>query len=155
MTPGDETVIAQSTGPSLFLGTYADVQRIAVLKPDLVVFPDVSVGLRHPVFDNIEQLAIVVRGAVAETAPGIVLIQLDRRSTGLRAILDGSETMAAFLESEREQRRELLMPPFARQFVVRVSSHGAETRHRCTRPGSWKTPLLLKEWISVACTQTC
>jgi primosomal protein N' len=32
--------------------------------------------------------------------------------------------MAAFLEREREQRRELLMPPFARQFVVRVSSGG-------------------------------
>ncbi|MFA4931871.1 MAG: hypothetical protein WC625_03040 [Caldisericia bacterium] len=125
MTPSDETVIAQNTGPSLFLGTYADVQRIAVLKPELVVFPDVSVGLRHPVFDNIEQLAVVVRGAVAETAPGTVLIQLDRRSTGLRAVLDGSETMAAFLESEREQRRELLMPPFARQFVVRVSCRGA------------------------------
>jgi len=125
MTPTDETVIAQNTGPSLFLGTYADVQRIAVLKPELVVFPDVSVGLRHPVFDNIEQLAVVVRGAVAETAPGTVLIQLDRRSTGLRDILDGTETMAAFLENEREQRRELLMPPFARQFVVRVSSRDA------------------------------
>jgi hypothetical protein len=125
MTPSDETVIAQNTGPSLFLGTYADVQRIAVLKPQLVVFPDVSVGLRHPVFDNIEQLAVVVRGAVAETAPGTVLIQLDRRSTNLRGILDGSETMAAFLEKEREQRRELLMPPFARQFVIRVSSRGA------------------------------
>jgi hypothetical protein len=124
MTPSDETVISQNTGPSLFLGTYADVQRIAVLKPELVVFPDVSVGLRHPVFDNIEQLAVVVRGAVAETAPGTVLIQLDRRSTGLRRVLDGSETMAAFLESEREQRRELLMPPFARQFVVRVSLRG-------------------------------
>jgi primosomal protein N' len=32
--------------------------------------------------------------------------------------------MAAFLENEREQRRELLMPPFARQFVVRVSLRG-------------------------------
>jgi hypothetical protein len=125
MTPSDETVIALNTGPSLFLGTYADVQRIAVLKPELVVFPDVSVGLRHPVFDNIEQLAVVVRGAVAETSPGTVLVQLDRRSTGLRVVLDGSETMAAFLEHEREQRRELLMPPFARQFVVRVSSRGA------------------------------
>lgn len=125
MEPSDQTVIAQDTGPSLFLGTYADVQRIAVLKPELVVFPDVSVGLRHPVFDNIEQLAVVVRGAVAETAPGTVLIQLDRRSTGLRGILDGSQTMAAFLEGEREQRRELLMPPFARQFVIRVSSRGA------------------------------
>jgi hypothetical protein len=125
MTPTDEAVVAQNTGPSLFLGTYADVQRIAVLKPEFVVFPDVSVGLRHPVFDNIEQLVIVVRGAVAETAPGTVLIQLDRRSTGLRVVLDGSETMAAFLENEREQRRELLMPPFARQFVVRVSSRGA------------------------------
>lgn len=124
MTPGDETVVAQNASPSLFLGTYADVQRIAVLKPELVVFPDVSVGLRHPVFDNIEQLAIVVRGAVTETTPGLVLIQLDRRSTGLRAVLDGSEAMAAFLEREREQRRELLMPPFARQFVVRVSSGG-------------------------------
>jgi hypothetical protein len=124
MTPSDETVIAQNTGPSLFLGTYADVQRIAVLKPELVVFPDVSVGLRHPVFDNIEQLVVVVRGAVAETAPRTVLIQLDRRSTGLRGVLDGSETMAAFLENEREQRRELLMPPFARQFVVRVSLRG-------------------------------
>lgn len=125
MTPSDESVIAQDTGPSLFLGTYADVQRIAVLKPDLVVFPDISVGLRHPVFDNIEQLAVVVRGAVAETAPGTVLIQLDRRSIGLRGILDGGETMATFLENEREQRRELLMPPFARQFVVRVSSRSA------------------------------
>ncbi len=124
MTPTDEAVTAQNIGPSLFLGTYADVQRIAVLRPELVVFPDVSVGLRHPVFDNIEQLAVVVRGAVAETAPGTVLIQLDRRSTGLRGILDGSETMAAFLENEREQRRELLMPPFARQFVIRVSSRG-------------------------------
>ena len=125
MTPTDEAVVAQNTGPSLFLGTYADVQRIAVLKPELVVFPDVNVGLRHPVFDNIEQLVVVVRGAVVETAPGTVLIQLDRRSTGLRGVLDGSETMAAFLEHEREQRRELLMPPFARQFVVRVSSRGA------------------------------
>jgi len=125
MTLTDEAVVAQNTGPSLFLGTYADVQRIAVLKPELVVFPDVSVGLRHPVFDNIEQLAVVVRGAVAETAPGTVLIQLDRRSTGLRGVLDGTETMAAFLENEREQRRELLMPPFARQFVVRISSRGA------------------------------
>ena len=125
MTPTDEATVAQNTGPSLFLGTYADVQRIAVLKPELVVFPDVSVGLRHPVFDNIEQLAVVVRGAVAETAPGTVLIQLDRRSTGLRGVLDGTETMAAFLENEREQRRELLMPPFARQFVVRISSRGA------------------------------
>jgi len=125
MTPSDETVIVQNTGPSLFLGTYADVQRIAVLKPELVVFPDVSVGLRHPVFDNIEQLAVVVRGAITETEPGTVLIQLDRRSTGLRAVLDDSETMATFLENEREQRRELLMPPFARQFVVRVSLRGA------------------------------
>jgi len=125
MTPTDEATVAQNTGPSLFLGTYADVQRIAVLKPELVVFPDVSVGLRHPVFDNIEQLAVVVRGAVAETAPGTVLIQLDRRSTGLRGVLDGTETMAAFLENEREQRRELLMPPFSRQFVVRISSRGA------------------------------
>ena len=125
MTPTDEAMVVQNIGPSLFLGTYADVQRIAVLKPELVVFPDVSVGLRHPVFDNIEQLAVVVRGAVAETAPGTVLIQLDRRSTGLRGILDGTETMAAFLENEREQRRELLMPPFARQFVIRVSSRGA------------------------------
>ena len=124
MAPSDETVIVQNTGPSLFLGTYADVQRIAVLRPELVVFPDVSVGLRHPVFDNIEQLVVVVRGAVAETAPGCVLIQLDRRSIGLRAVLDGNETMAAFLENEREQRRELMMPPFARQFVVRVSWHG-------------------------------
>ncbi|WP_126869122.1 hypothetical protein [Candidatus Cryosericum odellii] len=124
MTPTDEATVAQNTGPSLFLGTYADVQRIAVLKPELVVFPDVSVGLRHPVFDNIEQLAVVVRGAVAETAPGTVLIQLDRRSTGLRGVLDGTETMATFLENEREQRRELLMPPFARQFVVRISSRG-------------------------------
>jgi primosomal protein N' (replication factor Y) len=122
MTPGDETVVGQNASPSLFLGTYADVQRIAVLKPELVVFPDISVGLRHPVFDNIEQLAVVVRGAVAEAVPGTVLIQLDRRSTGLRTTLDGTETMAAFLEGEREQRRELLMPPFARQFVVRVSS---------------------------------
>ncbi|MFZ2413409.1 MAG: hypothetical protein WAW16_04250 [Candidatus Cryosericum sp.] len=127
MAPGDDTLTAKGTGPSLLLGTYADVQRIPVLKPDLVVFPDVSVGLRHPVFDNIEQLAIVVRGAVTETAPGTVLIQLDRRSTGLRGILDGSETMAAFLEIEREQRRELLMPPFARQFVIRVPSRGANT----------------------------
>ncbi len=125
MTSTDEATVAQNTGPSLFLGTYADVQRIAVLKPELVVFPDVSVGLRHPVFDNIEQLAVVVRGAVAETAPGTVLIQLDRRSTGLRRVLDGTETMAAFLENEREQRRELLMPPFSRQFVVRISSRGA------------------------------
>jgi hypothetical protein len=125
MTPTDEVMVARSTGPSLFLGTYADVQRIAVLKPELVVFPDVSVGLRHPVFDNIEQLAVVVRGAVAETAPGTVLVQLDRRSTGLRGVLDGAETtMAVFLENEREQRRELLMPPFARQFVVRVSCRG-------------------------------
>jgi hypothetical protein len=124
MAPSDETVTAQDTVPSLFLGTYADVQRIPVLKPELVVFPDVSVGLQHPVFDNIEQLVVVVRGAVAEAAPGTVLIQLDRRSTGLRGVLDGSETMAAFLENEREQRRELLMPPFARQFVVRVSSRG-------------------------------
>jgi hypothetical protein len=124
MTPTDEVTVAQNTGPSLFLGTYADVQRIAVLNPELVVFPDVSVGLRHPVFDNIEQLAVVVRGAVAETAPGTVLIQLDRRSTGLRCVLDGTETMATFLENEREQRRELLMPPFARQFVVRISSRG-------------------------------
>jgi primosomal protein N' len=76
------------------------------------------------VFDNIEQLAVVVRGAVAETAPGTILIQLDRRSTGLRGALDGTETMAGFLENERDQRRELLMPPFARQFVVRVSSRG-------------------------------
>jgi hypothetical protein len=125
MTPADEAVVAQNIGPSLFLGTYADVQRIAVLKPELVVFPDVSVGLRHPVFDNIEQLVVVVRGALAETAPGTVLIQLDRRSTGLRGVLGGTDTMAAFLVNEREQRRELLMPPFARQFVVRVSSHGA------------------------------
>jgi primosomal protein N' len=124
MTPTDEAMVAQNTGPSLFLGTYADVQRIAVLKPELVVFPDVSVGLRHPVFDNIEQLAVVVRGAVAETVPGTVLIQLDRRSTGLRGALDGTESMATFLENEREQRRELLMPPFARQFVVRVSFRG-------------------------------
>lgn len=127
MAPGDETLTVQDTGPSLFLGTYADVQRIPAVKPDLVVFPDVSVGLRHPVFDNIEQLAVVVRGAVTETAPGTVLIQLDRRSTGLRDILDGSETMTAFLENEREQRRELLMPPFARQFVIRVPSHGTNT----------------------------
>ena len=124
MTSTDEAVTAQNTGPSLFLGTYADAQDIAILKPELVVFPDVSVGLRHPVFDNIEQLVVVVRGAVAETAPGTVLIQLDRRSTGLRGVLDGSATMAAFLENEREQRRELLMPPFARQFVIRVSSRG-------------------------------
>ena len=123
--PGDEAVVARGPGPSLFLGTYADVQRIAVLKPELVVFPDVSVGLRHPVFDNIEQLAAVVRGAVTETAPGTVLVQLDRRSTGLRGILDESQTMAAFLEGEREQRREMLMPPFARQFVVRLSPRRA------------------------------
>lgn len=124
-TPGDDTMIARNTGPSLFLGTYADVQRIAVLKPRLVVFPDVSVGLRHPVFDNIEQLAIVVRGATMETSPGTVLVQLDSRSAGLRDILDGTQPLAAFLESEREQRRELLMPPFARQFVIRVSSREA------------------------------
>jgi len=122
MTPGDETVVGQDKGPSVLLGTYADVQRIAVLKPALVIFPDVSVGLHHPVFDNIEQLAVVVRGAVAEVGAGTVLVQLDRRSTGLRSVLDDSETMSAFLESEREERRELLMPPFARQFVVRVSS---------------------------------
>ena len=122
--PGDEAVIARGAGPSLFLGTYADVQRIAVLKPELVVFPDVSVGLRHPVFDNVEQLAAVVRGAVTETAPGTVVVQLDRRSTGLRGVLDSSQTMATFLEGEREQRRELLMPPFARQFVVRLSPRG-------------------------------
>ena len=125
LTPSDESAIAQNGGPSLLLGTYADVQRIAVLKPDLVVFPDVSVGLHHPVFDNIEQLAVVVRGAVAEIEAGTVLIQLDRRSTGLRGILDGGETISTFLESEREERRELLMPPFARQFVVRVSSRSA------------------------------
>ncbi|MHB8106518.1 MAG: hypothetical protein ACYDH4_03710 [Candidatus Cryosericum sp.] len=124
MSPTDEVMVARSTGPLLFLGTYADVQRIAVLKPELVVFPDVSVGLRHPVFDNIEQLAVVVRGAVAETAPGTVLVQLDRRSIGLRGVLDGAATMASFLESEREQRRELLMPPFARQFVIRLSFRG-------------------------------
>lgn len=107
-------------GPRLYLGTYADAQHIAALKPELVVFPDVSVGLRHPVFDNIEQLVAVVRGAVVETLPGNVLVQLDRRSLGLRNLLDGHEPMARFLENESRQRQELLMPPFARQFVIRI-----------------------------------
>ena len=106
--------------PSLFLGTYADVQQIASLLPHLVVFPDVSVGLRHPVFDNIEQLVAVVRGAASEATLGTVVVQLDRRTMDLRGPL-GSTPLRTFLEVEQDQRRELLMPPFARQFVVRVA----------------------------------
>lgn len=125
MKTTDEDAPVGGGKPRLYLGTYADVQRIPVLRPDLVVFPDVSVGLRHPVFDNVEQLAAVVRGAVSEAAPSTVIVQLDRRSIGLRDILDGHEPMGAFLESESKQRQELLMPPFARQFVIRVPWHGA------------------------------
>ncbi len=115
----DKAVTAASRGPSVFLGTYADVQYIPWLRPGLVVFPDVSVGLRHPVFDNVEQLVAVVRGAAAETSPGMVLVQLDRRSLNLRDIL-GADSMKTFLETEQEQRRELMMPPFSRQFVMRL-----------------------------------
>ena len=123
MMKSDETVAATpQNGPKLYLGTYADVQHIAALKPDLVVFPDISVGLRHPVFDNVEQLVAVVRGAALEAAPGTVIVQLDRRSLGLRSILDGHEPMASFLESEAKERQELLMPPFARQFAIRIPS---------------------------------
>ncbi len=121
MDVSDKAVLMNPATPSLFLGTYADVQNIPLLRPDLVVFPDVSVGLRHPVFDNVEQLAAVVRGALAETAPGKVLVQLDRRSINLRDALS-SAPMKAFLEAEQAQRRELMMPPFARQFVIRLST---------------------------------
>ncbi|MEN6388254.1 MAG: hypothetical protein ABFD13_05085 [Candidatus Cryosericum sp.] len=124
MKATDEDAPVAEGKPCLYLGTYADVQRIAVMKPDLVVFPDVSVGLRHPVFDNVEQLRAVVQGAVSETAPGTVIVQLDRRSIGLRPILDGRESVSAFLERESNQRKELLMPPYARQFVIRVPWHG-------------------------------
>lgn len=106
--------------PSLFLGTYADVQQIASLQPHLVVFPDVSVGLRHPVFDNIEQLVAVVRGAASEATQGTVVVQLDRRTMDLRDAL-GSTPFRTFLEMEQAQRHELMMPPFARQFVMRVT----------------------------------
>lgn len=105
--------------PSLFLGTYADVQQIPSLQPHLIVFPDVSVGLRHPVFDNIEQLAAVVRGAALEASSGTVVVQLDRRTIDLRSALD-TAPLTTFLETEQTQRHELMMPPFARQFVVRL-----------------------------------
>jgi hypothetical protein len=121
MDAGDTAVVPNPAAPSLFLGTYADVQHIPLLRPGLVVFPDVSVGLRHPVFDNVEQLAVVVRGALTETAPGTVLVQLDRRSVDLRDALD-TASMRVFLEGEQAQRRELMMPPFARQFVIRLST---------------------------------
>jgi hypothetical protein len=121
MDAGDTAVVPNPAAPSLFLGTYADVQHIPLLRPGLVVFPDVSVGLRHPVFDNVEQLAVVVRGALTETAPGTVLVQLDRRSIELRDTLD-TVSMRVFLEGEQAQRRELMMPPFARQFVIRLTT---------------------------------
>lgn len=108
----------------LYLGTYADVQRISALSPDLVVFPDVSVGLRHPVFDNVEQLAAVVRGAVREASPSSVVVQLDRRSLGLQQALDGRYPFSSFLKEEALQRQGLLMPPFARQFSIRVPWRG-------------------------------
>ena len=106
--------------PLIYLGTYADVQTIPELRPALVVFPDISVGLRHPVFDNVEQLAAVVLGTVVESPPGSVLVQLDRRSLGLRTCLENLGAFATFLDSEREQRRALAMPPYARQFAVQV-----------------------------------
>ncbi len=106
--------------PLIYLGTYADVQTIPELRPALVVFPDISVGLRHPVFDNVEQLAAVVLGAVVESPPSSVLVQLDRRSLALRTYLENLGAFATFLDSEREQRRALVMPPYARQFVVQV-----------------------------------
>lgn len=106
--------------PLIHLGTYADVQRVAELRPALVVFPDISIGLRHPVFDNVEQLAAVVLGAVVESAPGSVVVQLDRRSLGLRSHLESLDAFSDFLESERTQRRALAMPPYSRQFVVQV-----------------------------------
>jgi hypothetical protein len=122
---GDDGPIPTASAPSLFLGTYADVQLIASLRPGLVVFPDVSVGLRQPVFDNIEQLAVVVRGAAVETTAGTVLVQLDRRTIDLRSALD-TTPIASFLETEQAQRRELLMPPFARQFAIRVSTRSTD-----------------------------
>jgi len=106
--------------PLIHLGTYADVQRVAELRPALVAFPDISIGLRHPVFDNVEQLAAVVLGAVVESAPGSVVVQLDRRSLGLRGHLESLDAFSDFLESERVQRQALAMPPYARQFVVQV-----------------------------------
>ncbi|MHB8071271.1 MAG: hypothetical protein ACYDHF_04850 [Candidatus Cryosericum sp.] len=125
MDSGNGGLIPAAAAPSLFLGTYADVQLIASLRPGLVVFPDVSVGLRQPVFDNVEQLAVVVRGAAAETTAGTVLVQLDRRTIDLRSALD-TIPMTAFLEIEQAQRRELLMPPFARQFVIRLSTRSTD-----------------------------
>jgi len=118
----DATAVSATgtNAPSLFLGTYADVQQIAFLQPHLVVFPDVSVGLRHPVFDNVEQLVAVVRGAASEATSGTVIVQVDRRTMDLRGPL-GSTPLMAFLQMEQVQRRELLMPPFARQFVMRVA----------------------------------
>lgn len=113
------SAVSTADAPSLFLGTYADVQQIPSLQPHLIVFPDVSVGLRHPVFDNIEQLAAVIRGAALEAASGTVLVQLDRRTIDLRSALD-TAPLTTFLETEQAQRRELMMPPFARQFVVRL-----------------------------------
>lgn len=104
----------------IYLGTYADVQTIAGLRPALVVFPDIGVGLRHPVFDNVEQLATVVLGAVVEAAPGSVVVQLDRRSLGLRSHLESLDAFEGFLASERAQRQALAMPPYSRQFVVQV-----------------------------------
>ncbi len=105
--------------PVLFLGTYADAQRIPALRPGLIVFPDVSVGLQHPVFDNVEQLTAVVHSAIREAGEAPVVIQLDRRTVSLNETL-GQRTEAVFLEQEKEQRHELLMPPFSRQFDIRV-----------------------------------
>lgn len=107
------------SGPVIWLGTYADAQLVPVLKPSCIAFPDVSVGLRHPVFDNIEQLGAVVLGCVVETDPGSVLVQLDRRTLGLKDALLRAGSVDA-LKDEAVDRQSLDMPPFAFQFLVRV-----------------------------------
>lgn len=106
-----------AAAPFIYLGTYADVQIIPLLRPQLVVFPDVSVGLHHPVFDNLEQLFAVIRGAGSEAVPGAVVVQLDRRTVALRQALE-KQPLREFLMRESAQREELRMPPFSRQFSI-------------------------------------
>lgn len=120
ITPVDIVAIDRlhpTATPHVYLGTYADVQIIPLLRPHLVVFPDVSVGLHHPVFDNLEQLFAVIRGAESETVPGTVVVQLDRRTMALRQILE-TQPLREFLMRESAQREGLSMPPFSRQFSI-------------------------------------
>jgi len=141
LVPGEE-VNDHTILPALYLGTYADVQRFPSLRPALTVFPDISIGLQHPVFDNVEQLVAIIHGTITEARGAPVIVQLDRRTLGLQSSLKKGAA-AQFLRTEEEQRKELMMPPFSRQFDIHLP-------WKSSLPDSDKLILELREDLSNA-----